>query len=181
MNFLLGMFPGKWWLYAVAAGVIFASGASGAWWVQSRIADSKELAELQARESDAIQQRKFGDVAATGHAKELATINKQLGNAREKVASLSGRECLDAGTVGMLNAIGGEPVSTPPGQPASAAATIAVGGGLRFATERDVGRAIATCRAGYAELSSQLNQILDIEDQRQAPKEKAGHSEVAGL
>lgn len=46
---ILDLFHGKWWLYTVAAGVIFASGAGSAWQVQSWRQASKEndRAQLQ--------------------------------------------------------------------------------------------------------------------------------------
>ncbi|KRC30704.1 hypothetical protein ASE31_00540 [Acidovorax sp. Root217] len=43
--------------------------------------------------------------------------------------------------------------------------TPAPGGG--YASERDTAAHIAICRAGYAALADQVNQILDIEDKRQ--------------
>jgi hypothetical protein len=140
-------------------------GAAGIKWQigqQARI----DLAAADLRASDVRQQRLLGDKAATNHSAALATINNKLGDAREKIALLSGRECFDAGTVGMLNHIGGEPVPAAASEPAGAPGATATGAGLRFATERDAAAAIATCRAGYAGLSSQLNQILDIEDRR---------------
>ena len=62
------------------------------------------------------------------------------------------------GTGGVLNAIGGEPVRAASGNAAGAPQAVA--------TDRDVSTAIAACRAGYGEVASQLNQVLDIEDRR---------------
>lgn len=156
----------SWSIQAVLAALIFAAGAAGGIkWHAGQDAIAAQAAD-EARQSDARQQRKFVDKAATSHAAALAKINNQLGNAREKIASLSGRECLDAGTVGMLNTIGVEPVPAAAGESESPAPTAASGTGLRFATERDTAGAIAVCRARYGEVSSQLNQILDIEDAR---------------
>lgn len=142
-----------------------AGSATGIKWQIGQQARA-DLAAADLRSSDARQQRLLGDKSATVHATALATINQKLGDAREHITKLSGRECLGAGTVGMLNSIGGEPVPAAASEPAGAPSTAAAGGGLRFATERDAAAAIATCRAGYAGLSSQLNQILDIEDRR---------------
>lgn len=159
----------SWALQLAIAAVIFAAGgAAGIKWelgVQARAT----LAAADVRAIDARRQIKAIDKGATAHVTALATINNQLGDAREKIASLSGRECLDADTVGLLNDIGGEPVRALAGEPARAPATSAPGGGLRFATERDAAGAIAVCRARYAEVSSQINQILDIEKGRHPP------------
>lgn len=159
----------SWAIQLVIALAIFASGAaSGIKYHAGQDAIAAQAVE-QARQSDAIQQRKFGDKAATSHAQALAKINNQLGDARAKIALLSSRECLDADTVGLLSAIGTEPGGTIASKPASSSETLATGGGIRFATERDVAESIAVCRSSYAEVSSQLNQILDIEDQRHSP------------
>ena len=156
----------SWAVQLVLALAVFAAGgATGIKWqvgVQARAA----LAAADAHADDARMQIKAGNLAAENHAAALAAINNKLGNAREKIALLSGRECLDARTVGMLNDIGREPVPAAPGEPASAPETLAAGGNIRFATERDTASAIAVCRASYAEVSSQVNQILDIEDER---------------
>lgn len=157
------------WAAKFAIFLIFfiAGGAAGVKW-QLGVQARAELAASDLRASDARQQRIFGDKASTTHAAALAVINNKLGDAREEIALLSGRECLDARTVGMLNDIGREPVPASAREPASAASALAAGGGLRFATERDAASAIAVCRARYAEVSSQVNQILDVEDARAA-------------
>ena len=148
----------SWALQLVLALAIFAGGgAAGIKW-HAGVDAQRELAAEAVRKSDAIQQRKFSDQSAGQHAGTIATLSTQLGNAREKIATLSGRTCLDAGTVSMLNAIGGQPVRT--------AASDTAGAPQAFATDRDVSAAIATCRAGYGEIESQLNQILDIEERR---------------
>jgi len=144
--------------------IIFAAGgAVGIKW-QLGVQARADVATAEARASDAKQQRSFEDKAATTHAAALAAINQKLGDARAYITKLSSRECLSAGTVSMLNGTGDKPVPAAAGEPESSTTTVAAGGGLRFATERDVAGAIATCRARYAEVSSQVNQILDIED-----------------
>lgn len=151
--------------------IIFtAGGAVGVKW-QLGVQARADLATSEARASDAKQQRSFDDKAATTHAAALAAINQKLGDSRAYIAKLSDRECLSAGTVSLLNNISDKPVPAAAGEPESSTATVASGGGFRFATERDVAGAIAICRARYAEVSSQVNQILDIEDERQ-PLEK---------
>lgn len=159
--------------YVATALVAVAVGAGGAWRVQewrwtANTAEQQE-AERQARESDARQQRRFNDQAAGAHARTVATLSNQLGDARAHIARLSDRQCLDAGTVRMLNNIGasGLGVRAPAGQPAGAAAAAAGSGpDGAYAGERDVAGYIAICRARYGEVAAQLNQILDVEEQR---------------
>lgn len=159
----------SWAIQAALAALIFAFGAAGGIrWHAGQDAIAAQAATA-VRESEAKRQIKIIDRAAGEHVAALAAINNKLGNAREKIALLSGRECLDAGTVSVLNAIGAEPVPAAAGEPAGAPATPATGVGIRFATERDTAGAIAFCRARYAELSSQTNQILDIEAARFPP------------
>ena len=167
------------WAYLFALIFGAAGAAYSTWQVQewrwtANTADQRE-AEHQARESDARQQRRFADQAAARHAATLAQLNAQLGDARAHIARLSDRPCLGAGTVGMLNNIGapaGPGVRTHPGQLAGAPPTPAASAlddASSYATERDTADHIATCRASYAAVSDQLNQILDIEDKRHPP------------
>ena len=159
----------SWAVQAVIAAIIFATGAAGGVKWQLGVQARADLAAADLRALDAKRQIKIIDAAAVKHVKTLATLNNQLGDAREKIAALSGRECLDAGTVGLLNNIAADPVPATAGEPASAPGAAAAGVGLRFATERDIASAIAICRTRYAEVSSQLNQILDIEEARHPP------------
>ena len=110
----------------------------------------------------------MNDQAAATHAAALAALNTKLGDARAHIARLSDRPCLNAGTVSMLNNIGarGLGVRTPAANPASAPPTPAASAPDGYATERDTADHIATCRASYAAVSDQLNQILDIEERR---------------
>lgn len=127
----------------------------------------RELAAKALQESDRIQQRKFGDQAAGQHAGKLVKLSNQLGDAREQIASLSGRECLAADTVGVLNRIDGDGAAA--GKPSGAAGATAGAGDERYATDKDVARFIAACRAQYGAVSDQVNKILDIEDSRHPP------------
>ncbi len=135
-----------------------------------------ERIEREARETDAKQQRQFNDTASGQHAARLVTLSTQLGDARAQIARLSDRQCLDAGTVRMLNNLGtptsGLGLRTPAGQPASAPAAAAPAQAdapaSGYASERDTADWIATCKVRHDELASQVNQILDIEDRRQA-------------
>jgi hypothetical protein len=150
---------------AIAAMIFAAGGAGGIKWQQG-VQARAELAAATVRASDAKRQIKVNDKAAGDHAAALTTINNQLGGARAHIAKLSGRECLGAGTVGVLNAIGDQPVPAAAVDASGPAAAAAASFGLRFATESDVAGAIAICRARYAEVASQVNQILDIEEAR---------------
>lgn len=153
----------------VIAIAIFAGGtATGIKWHVGIVA-ARDLEAQQARETDARQQRQFGDQAAGKHAGTVATLNNQLGNAREKILQLSGRACLDAGTVGVLNATGVIDGAAAAGQPADPGAAAAAGADVRFATDGDTAGYIALCRTRYAEVGDRLNNILDIEDRRHPP------------
>lgn len=167
--------------HAIAAAVAGALAFGGAWQVQAwrwGAADADRMRAEQtaaaARESDARQQRRFADQAAARHAATLATINTQLGDARAHIARLSDRQCLDAGTVRLLNGIGASglgvrsPAANLAGAPPAPAAP-APDDASSYATERDTADHIATCRASYAAVADQLNQILDIEDKRHPP------------
>jgi hypothetical protein len=146
---------------AIAAIIFIAGAAGGIKWHAGQDA-IKAKAEQEARDTDTKQQRQFNDKAAGLHAAQVDKLAKQLGNARERIASLSSTDqCIDADTVRVLNAIGAEPVRAAASQPAPATGA--------FATPRDVGADIAACRSAYAKASSQLNQILDIEDKRHPP------------
>ena len=57
--------------------------------------------------------------------------------------------------------------SRPAGAPSSTAAPGAHTPNLGYASERDTARWIATCRAQYGAVAEQLEQILDIEDNRE--------------
>lgn len=159
----------SWAIQLIIALAIFAAGAAGGvkWHAGQDAIAAQAAAELV--KSDQIQQRKFSDKAAGTHAAALATINNQLGNAREEIAHLSGRECFGADTAGMLNTVGADPGGAAAGEPAGAPTATATGTGLRYSTDRDVAGYIALCRARYGEVTSQLNKILDIEDRRHPP------------
>lgn len=156
------------WAYVLALLVGAGGAAWGTWQVQewrwtANTAAQRE-AEHQARESDARQQRRFADQVAGAHARTVATLNNRLGDARAQIALLSDRQCLDAGTVRMLNNIGasGLGVRAPAGEPAGSSAAAAE----RGASERETAAHIALCRASYAAVSDQLNKILDIDEAR---------------
>lgn len=164
------------WAYVLALLVGAGGAAWGTWQVQewrwtANTAAQRE-AEHQARETDARQQRHFADQAAARHAAALATVQTQLGDARAHIARLSDRPCLSAGTARMLNNIGASglgvraPAANPAGAPPAPAAP-APDDAPGYASERDTAEHIAICRASYAAVSDQLNQILDIEDERE--------------
>lgn len=158
----------------LALGVTASGGfLAGKEWEQGRQAQ-EDIAAEQARQSDQKQQRQFNDRLAARHASQLATLSKQLGDAREHIASLSGRVCLDPRTVGVLDTIGATADRADAGQPSGApeapAANPGDGTGLRYSTDRDIAGWIATCRARYAEVASQLNKYLDREDKLFPPE-----------
>lgn len=144
-----------------------ALSALGTWrvqewrWQANTIAAQKLADEI--RESDQRQQRRFADQAAGQHADALAAVNTKLGDARAQIARLSGRQCLDSSTVGLLNNLGGSRLGLR-----ASASDLAVTPGAS-ASDRDVAEAIAVCRSRYESVSDQLNKILDIEDKRHPP------------
>ena len=156
----------SWAVQAVIAALIFVAGGAGGIKWQLGVQAREQLAAADLRASDAARQIKEIDKASGAHVTALANINQKLGDAREKIANLSGRECFDAGTVGVLNDIGGQPMPATSGELEGATPATASGSGLRYSTDRDAAGAIAVCRARYAEVSSQVNQILDIEESR---------------
>lgn len=154
----------------LAAVAVLAAGSfwAGYQWHAGRVAQ----ADLEAKDhvQDLQRQaRRRMDASAGQHAQTLATLNTQLGDARVQIARLAGRDCLDPNTVGVLNDIGRGGVRAPAGDAEGAPPAASAGGGLRFTTDRDAASAIAICRAKYAEVSSQLDKILDIEDRRHPP------------
>ncbi len=163
-----------WRLLGVLA-VAVASAWAGSQWQAGRAAQAELAVRDQAAELQRLQRRAM-DAGALQHAEHLRTLNRQLGAAHARIAQLAGRDCLDPGTVGVLNDIGGA-VRAAAGQPAPAAAAPAAdrgdgipgGAGLRYSTDRDVAAALAVCRARYAEVSGQLDAILDIEEARHGP------------
>lgn len=168
--------------YVAAALAAAALAGAGTWHVQEWRFGAKEakrlLREREAddlRQADARQQRKFNDLAGGKHAAVVDALNRQLGDARARIALLSTtRQCLDAGTVRLLNDIGrpgGLGLRAAAGQPAGAAGAAAGSGNDGpGASERATADHIAVCRAGYARLSDQLNQILDVEARRDAAR-----------
>ncbi len=172
------------WTY-VATGLVAAALAStGTWRLQEWRWGAKEAQRLaaervadEARQSDAKQQRQFNDTASGRHAAAVANLSNKLGDARAQIATLStSSQCLDARTVGMLNNLGttgGLGLRTPASQSAGAAAAVAAPETdhtptTGYASERDTAEWIAICKTRHDELANQVNEILDIEDRRQA-------------
>jgi hypothetical protein len=174
--------------YVLVASLAGGLAAAGAWHLQGQRwqalydrealhrAGEKALAEAAA-EAVREAQRDEADGASLRHAMELKSINEQLGGAHAHIAELSDRQCLGAGTVRVLNRIApgsssSGDVRAAAGNPSSAAPTPSPAADDaaqdEFASERDVAEFIAACRAQYGEVSSQVNQILDIEDARHA-------------
>lgn len=163
-----------------------AAGAAGGWHLtgqawQARY-DREALSRLEAQRladkaADFKRQaeRATADKAAGEHAKTLETLNNQLGGAHAQIALLSRRQCLDAHTVRMLNDIGAavpnaDDMRAVAGDSASEAKTSSAVGEDSYASEQNVAEAIAVCRSMYADVSSQLDKILDIEAARSSYK-----------
>lgn len=174
--------------YVLVGALAGGLSAAGAWHLQGQRWQARYDREALARAAedalfiaaaDALRAawRDQAATAAAEHATELASIQKQLGGAHAHIATLSDRQCLGAGTVRVLNniapgsssdgdvrAVAGNSSSAAP-TPSPAAHDAAQD---EYASERDVSEFIAACRAQYGEVSSQVNQILDIEDARHA-------------
>lgn len=121
----------------------------------------------QGRDAIALQKAQQGlrelankvDIEGLNHANTRDKLAALQADKRLKIYGLTtGRECLSAGAVRLLNSPAGD-VPSAASEPASAAGA--------FATDRDVGDALARCRGEHAKLSDQLNGILDIEEGRQ--------------
>lgn len=138
---------------ATAAAVCFAAGAyAGVEWQQGRDA----VALLAAQAANQRVERLAGTITEA-YVENISTLSRQLGDARVQLRGLtSGRDCLPAAAVSVLNSTGNLPSSPVGAAPTPAAA----------ATDRDVGDALAICRGEYSKLAEQLNRILDIEDMR---------------
>lgn len=149
--FLLGVWLGYTWHVGIAA--------------------KAEIDAMAASEKSRQVIQDMADRRAIGHAQQVRSLNQQLGAAHARIAQLGQRDCLDPGTVGLLNAIGTTMPATP-GQLESApsALTSYSGHGLSFSTARDLASQIAVCRTAHAELADQLNAILDIEEAKHAQK-----------
>lgn len=174
--------------YVLTGSIAGGLAAAGAWHLQEQRWQARYDREaLRRAEEDALftaaadalraAWRDQADAAAGAHADELASINEQLGGARAHIEKLSDRQCLGAGTVRMLNGI----ASGTTGVGDVRAAAVNSSSAARtpsptahdatqdeYASERDVSEFIAACRAEYGKVSSQLIQILDIEEARHA-------------
>lgn len=148
--------------FAAWTGGTFALGNRHGTQAEAASRDAANLKRTQQVADDSRLQHAFMETMAGQHAAQLADINDQKGIVRETIIRLPGRACLDAGTVGVLNATG-----TAGGAGAvRAAASQPAGAPEAVATDRAVAEQIAACRTQHGELSSQLNRILDIEDRR---------------
>lgn len=174
--------------YVLVGALAGGLSAAGAWHLQGQrwqvrydreaLARAGEDAlELAAANALLASMRDQADGASLRHAIELQSINEQLGGAHAHIATLSDRQCLSAGTVRVLNSIAsssssGGDVRAVAVDPSGAAPTPSPAAHDaaqdEYASERDVSEFIAACRAQYGEVSSQVNQILDIEDARHA-------------
>jgi hypothetical protein len=157
------------WMKLEIAGLVFVAGvALGIRWHAGQDAIAAQQAR-DLRETDARQQRQFDDLVAGRHAAQLATLNTKLGDARVRIAILSGRPCLDPGTVSVLNATGVLERGAAAGEPSRPPGSTAGPEGDRWASDADAAEQIAICRTRFGEVAGQLNKILDIEDRRHPP------------
>ena len=146
----------------VAVGLILAAllGFGVGWEWRDGVHAKAELRVQQERARALKAMEAQQDATSLTYANRVSELAQNLGDARVKLYSrTSGKPCLDAGAVSMLNDIGPRlHVPAVAGQPANPSAAAA--------SDRDVADALAICRSGYARLSEQVNSILDIEDAR---------------
>lgn len=137
-------------LACVAA--LLGSFAAGQQWEQG-----VQAVELQKQRDAARIAAEKADEDGIKHAKAIDRLNAKIAQQQRALYGLTdGRNCLSAGAVRLLNAASDVPAAA--GEPARSPDA--------FATDRDVGNALAICRGEHDKLSSQLNKILDIEDRR---------------
>ena len=140
-------------VYAALASAAVSLALGG--WLGMRWEEGNQAIALKAaNEARKVAEQNAADVALA-HADNTAAIAAQLGDLRVRIRSLTtGRDCLSAAAVRVLNDGPAPTVPTAATQPASAPEAAA--------TDQDVGDALALCRSGYGQLSDQLNAILDI-------------------
>jgi hypothetical protein len=143
---------------ALLAGVTLVLLAAGSFYAGIEWQQGRDALALKDAQAELEKAQAASNVIALAYAENSAALSRQLGNARVQLRDLTtGRDCLSAAAVGLLN--GATPsVPDAAGKPASAPGA--------FATDRDVGDALAICRSAHRQLSDQLNAILDIEDTR---------------
>ncbi len=154
------------WRSMAAIGVFLLGVWLGYQW-HSGAAAKAQIEAQQASEKNRQVMQDMADQRAIGHAEQIRNLSKQLGDARAQISQLSRRDCLDPSTVGMLNAITPTmPAAASQSSYQAAASNSNPSHGLRFSTNQDLAEQIAVCRAAYADVSGQVNAILDIEDAR---------------
>lgn len=135
--------------------------AAGSFWAGIEWQQGRHAIALQAATAARDKAQDAANTIALAHASNTAVLNRKLGDARVQLRDLStGRNCLSADAVSLLNAIG-------PALPAAASAPASAPAAA--ATDRDVGDALATCRGAYSQIAEQVNAILDIEDRKAKP------------
>lgn len=140
-------------VYAALASAAVSLALGG--WLGMRWEEGNQAIALKAaNDARKVAEQNAADVALA-HANNTAAIAAQLGDARVRIRSLTtGRDCLSAAAVRVLNDGAASGVPAAASQSASAPQAAA--------TDQDVGDALAICRSGYSQLSEQLNAILDI-------------------
>lgn len=102
------------------------------------------------------------------HVETVGQLKTQLSDAQQQLAQLTtGRRCLSAAAVRVLNRTGRVPA--PTAAPAEAPGTPEGSpddGPEQYATDHDAAIALAECRTQYGVVSDQLNKIIDIELER---------------
>ena len=151
----------------ITHGIVAVAAAAGAWvWqansYEAKLADMRssiaESGRLRARAAaTALQAAQVrGDVLTRDLLAREALINRISKEKRDALSHLTtGRPCLSADAVGVLNGTTGtgDGVPTPPGIPAATGAT--------FATDADVGQWAIAARAAHDTCRQRLDALID--------------------
>lgn len=151
----------------ITHGIVAVAAAAGAWAWQSNSYEAKlaagretvaETERLRSRAAaTALQSAQVrGDVLTRDLLAREAAITKLSKEKRDALNRLTtGRPCLGADAVGVLN----DPNGAGAGVPPSTGNTAATGGG--FATDTDVGHWAAAARAAYDTCRTRLDALID--------------------
>lgn len=151
----------------ITHGIVAVAAAAGAWVWQANSYEAK-LADMRSSiaESDRLRARAAatalqaaqvrGDVLTRDLLAREALINRLSKEKRDAISRhTTGRPCLSADAVGVLN----DQASDGAGVPQATGSTAATGGG--FASDSDVGQWAAAARAAHDTCRSRLDALID--------------------
>lgn len=139
-------------------------------WDADRLRQARVAAEAQAAAVRAVQDRLAAETArGEALSRRLLDAQTELDQQqqelnREIARSTTGRTCLDARTVGLLNAAGHRDAARPGPMPQTASAPDAAPGAA--ATDTDVAHWASEARSRYDACRAQLDALIDFEEMR---------------